>query len=354
MQNLTLVNTKPTHLLSVALLCALIFAGCEGGDDPMRIGVQITPGGETVPPNGGEPAGQMMNAGTPVEMTAGAQPAGDTPAGMNLGGMSPGGGVIECNEVGPDEAVFANSVGPSLITTCASGACHAPNTRNGLILPVSDVDFSPPLAGDLLTESLEASMAFVTPGRPENSRLLDMAYDGHGFRTFYAMNSPEYTQLSDWISDMILCEEITPTGGDPMGGDPMGGDLVGGAPAGGDEDTSVFCQLLPNGDPQNRADGLYYQQFENEINELLTSTCANGGGCHESSTRGFWLQPQSDPCSVPANFLLTQAYINFAEPDASPMLSAAYDPAHSGYMIFVGRSDPDFITLRNWVLLAFE
>ena len=349
MQNLILINDKLSQSLSIAVLYTLIFAGCEGGDDPMRIGVQITPGGEMIRPNGGEPSGEMMNAGTSAGMTTEGQLAGDALAGMNLGGMSPGGGIIECNEIGPDEAVFADSVGPSLITTCAGGACHAPNTRNGLILPVSDVDFSPPLAGDLLTGSLEASMAFVTPGRPENSRLLDMAYDGHGFRTFYAMNSPEYIKLSDWISDMILCEEITPVGGDSMGGDLTGGDSMG-----GNRDTSVLCQLLPNGDPQNRADGLYYQQFENEINESLTSTCANGGGCHETSMYGFWLQPQSDPCSVPANFLLTQAYINFAEPDASPMLNAAYDPAHSGYMIFVGRSDPDFIALRNWVLLAFE
>jgi hypothetical protein len=347
-------------LLSIlALTISLIFAGCEGGDDPMRLGTQITPGGTMmagIPVD--DPMGGDVEGGTPAGMIMGGEPAGDTPGGVEVGGEPIGGNVVECNEVGPDETVFADVVGPSLITTCAATGCHGPSSRNGLILPVSSAEFTPPLSGDLLASSLEASMAYVTPGEPSQSVLLSKAYDAHIFlnQIFFDTTSPEYTQLSDWITDMIFCEEVSPPlpGGEPMGGEPMGGEPMDIDPGGGENDTSIFCDLLPNGDPQNRADGLYYEQFAEEINTSLSNSCAGRNGCHNTPTPGFWIQPSSEICAIPANFLMIQAYINFVDVDNSPILTAPYDPNHSGYQIYIGRSDPEFVALRNWVLLAFE
>jgi hypothetical protein len=147
-------------------------------------------------------------------------------------------------------------------------------------------------------------------------------------------------------------------GGMPVGGAPVGGEMMGGDPMpemGGDPgSTDVLCDLLPNGDPQNRAQGQYYALFETEINPSLQLSCSSRNGCHATPDNGFWLQDSDDPCSVPANFLMTQAYINFANANESPILKAPYDPEHSGYMIYTGRTDARFIALRNWILLAFE
>ena len=51
---------------------------------------------------------------------------------------------------------------------------------------------------------------------------------------------------------------------------------------------------------------------------------------------------------------MTQAYINFANSDQSPILEAPYDPYHSGEGVFTGRSDARFIALQDWILLGFE
>jgi len=151
-----------------------------------------------------------------------------------------------------------------------------------------------------------------------------------------------------------------PGGATPM---PMGGETPSGMMAPGGDDmppggtpgnTSVLCDLLPNGDPQNRAGGQYYQLFTDTVNDSLITSCGSRGGCHATSENGFWLQGYDDPCSAEANFLMVQAYINFVDPDTSPMLTAPYDPEHNGYQIYTGRADPRFVELRNWVLLAFE
>ena len=128
-----------------------------------------------------------------------------------------------------------------------------------------------------------------------------------------------------------------------------GGDDVG---PGGNE-TSVLCDLLPNGDPQNRANGEYYSRFEMEVNPILIRSCG-GSGCHSGPDNGFWIIDDSDPCSVPANFLTSQVYIRFDSPDNSPILSKPIDPTHSGFRVFpLGQSDPGYISIRNWLLLAF-
>lgn len=368
---LMIVNTSYYNVLSRLLVCSLValFGACEGGDDPVMVGPVITPGGMvTAGDMAGSPAGEAPAGEDPAgEGPAGDSSAGDEPAGVDPAGAPAGdpAGVEPppCmpTEVGPDEAVFASTVGPSLITTCAGAFCHGPDTANGIIFPVSNLDFSPPLEGDLLAQSIEVSMSYVLPGEPSGSLLLQKAYNAHiSNGPFFQPDSLEYTQLSDWIEAMIECVPVDPpppVGGMDVGGEPAGemaGEVAGepaGTPGGGD--TVVFCDLLPNGDPQNRADGLYYQTFEEDINNKLTMGCGSSG-CHGTPMNGFWLQASADPCAIPANFLMTQAYINFAEPDESLILTAPYDPEHSGHDVYTGRSDPRFVALRNWVLLAFQ
>jgi hypothetical protein len=353
---------------------------CDGGDDPVVVGPVITPGGANVVEAGEESGGMdvsgmdvsgmdvsgmdvsgMDNAGTPM----GGMMAG-TPMGGMPGGMTPPPCVDE--EVGPDEEVFASTVGPSLIQGCAAPFCHVPDGGRLYRLPVSSVDFMPPLTGDLLAESIDASMEYINPGYPNMSALLSKAYNGHiGGAVYFAQDSAEYQQLAAWIEAMIECvptEPPPPPAGMDIGGMDIGGMDIGGMDVsgmdiggmdigGGGGNTDVFCDLLPNGDPQNRADGLYYDQFANEVNNSLSMSCGRSG-CHDTARNGFWLQASDDPCAIPANFLMTQAYINFVNADQSPILTAAYDPDHSGYQIYTGRSDPRFVALRNWVLLAFQ
>lgn len=371
MMKLNNVNMSYRMTLRSLLGCLFVFsiAACEGGDEPVRPGVTVTPGGaETggmspVDPAGEDPAGEDPAGEDPGGEGPAGDTAGDDPAGTPMGGAPAGDQPPPCEiqELGPDEAVFADPVGPSLILSCGNSFCHGPGSGTGFALSVDAAEFTPPLDGALLTESLEAAMSYVVPGEPNASVLLSKAYNGHvSVGITFERDSAEYAQLSDWIEAMVECVPVDPppppagmeVGGDPMGGmEMMGGMEPAGTPGGGD--TTVLCDLLPNGDPQNRADGLYYEQFANEINGSLSQSCGSSG-CHGTPMNGFWLQSSNDPCAVPANFLMIQAYINFANPDESLVLTAPYDPDHEGSDIYTGRSDQRFIDLRNWILLAFE
>ena len=329
------------YLLSIFFLCSLIIA-CDGGDDPISLAPQV-------PEMGGRVAGVEM-AGTGV---AGIEMAGIEMAGTGIAGIEVAGAEVEtiC-EVVIDKERFATDVGPSLITTCATAFCHEPDGPTSFDLPVSALDFSPPLAGTLLDDTLNAVMGeddYIVPGEPQRSKMLVYASNGHGGVGTFDEAGPDYTALSTWIKDMYQCREVE----QPQAGiEPEAGEMAGDI-AGTNGDPNILCDLLPNGDPQNRANGAYYQVFRDEANGILTNSCGSSG-CHASPENGFWLRGEEEICSVESNFLVTQTYINFADPNRSPILEAAYDPYHSGYTIFTGRNDPRFITLQSWILLGFE
>ena len=335
-----------TSITRLNVICSIVclFISCQGGDDPLILGGQV-------PSMAGRSAGMFVEAGDEAgdeaDMMAG------MPTNQTAGEVS-GGGEIEmvCEEV-VDEASFASDIGPALIANCATFGCHNPDGTTDFNLPISNIDLvENSLEGQLLTDTLAVVMGgmnYVIAGEPSMSVLLSKAATIHGgFITPYEMASTEYQALSTWIEDMLQCTEVEiPNGGEMV----MGGEMAMGGNDG--ENTQIFCDLLPNGDPQNRAEGRYYEVFDNEVNTILTASCGRSG-CHATSANGFWLQAADLPCSVPANFLMTQAYINFSNPNESPLLEAAYDPYHSGYTIFTGRTDPRFISLQTWVLLGFE
>lgn len=346
-----------TSITQLNVICSVvcILISCQGGDDPLILGGQV-------PNMAGRNAGMSVEAG----VNSAGDEAGDEAdmmAGMPINqtaGEVSGGREIEvvCEEV-VDETSFASDIGPALIANCATFGCHNPEGTTNFNLPISNTDLvDNPLEGQLLIDTLAVVMGgsnYVIAGEPSMSVLLSKASTIHGgFITPYEMASTEYQALSTWIEDMLQCIEVEiPSGGEMVvGGEMMvGGEMVVGGNEG--ENTQIFCDLLPNGDPQNRAEGRYYEVFDNEVNTILTASCGRSG-CHATSANGFWLQAADLPCSVPANFLMTQAYINFSNPNESPLLEAAYDPYHSGYTIFTGRTDPRFISLQTWVLLGFE
>ena len=116
--------------------------------------------------------------------------------------------------------------------------------------------------------------------------------------------------------------------------------------------TEGFCAALQQGDPRRRPN--YYEMFRDEVNPILTSSCAQGG-CHAepSAEYGFWVVSEDDPCSVQANFITSQLYINFLDQLRSPILTAPIDPNHGGYMIFNrGSSSPEYVIIKNWITLG--
>ena len=361
--NLSAAQFSLTLTTSLILSAAFLFA-CGGGDDPISLGSRV-------PETGGRIAGTEM----PGAETAGAQEAGEEMAGIAMAGDAMAGDAMAGVEMAGAETMmicgtnidkprFGAEVGPALITTCATAYCHGPDGQTPFNLPVGSLEFSPPLEGQLLEDALNATMSndrYIIPGDPQASLMLRKASNGHGGIGSFLPMTPEYDTLSSWIKDMYSCreDERPQMAGEMAGG--MAGEEPGGmisgetdpGPSGGSGDPSVLCDLLPNGDPQNRADGQYYEVFVNEANEILTRSCGSGG-CHGTPMNGFWLRAANETCAIESNFLMTQAYINFANPNRSPILEAAYDPYHSGYTIFTGRTDPRFITLQSWILLGFE
>ena len=352
-----LVNRSISFFYCLWLLSACCLLACEGGEDPLVLGGQV--------PETGEPnAGTAAEAGEEAvgEIMAGEIMAGESMVGEIMAGEpNTGGSEVEviCEEV-VDEQRFASEIGPEMIQSCASIGCHA-NGPTGFNLPVDNTYTTNPLEDQVLADSLAAVMSdplYIIPGEPQQSLMLTKASNGHG-RAFgtYPEGEAKYEALSSWIESMRQCTEVeVPQAGQEMAGQEITEGMAEEEPLGGINgggNTELLCDLLPNGDPQQRSDGQYYSVFETEINTILTSSCGRSG-CHASSENGFWLQPQSDPCSVPGNFLMTQAYIDFVNFNNSPILEAPYDPYHSGYTIFTGRTDERFIAIQSWILLAFQ
>jgi hypothetical protein len=347
------------YSLLTSLWLSFSFFACEGGDEPLILGPQV-------PETGGRTAGAEVMAGEIMagEITAGEIMAGEIMAGEIMAGNDNGGTEIEvvCETV-VDELRFANEIGPEMIRSCASFGCHPPAGPTPFDLPVDNTSVMSPLEGQLLSDSLAAVMSdprYIVAGEPQQSLMLSKASNGHGGPIgTYTVGENKYEALASWIESMRQCTEIeVPVGGQEMAGNmagDMAGDMAGNMAGQGlpEERSEILCNLLPNGDPQQRANGEYYNVFEEQVNGILTTSCG-GSGCHASPDNGFWLQAESEPCSVPGNFLMTQAYIDFSNPNTSPILEAPYDPAHSGYTIFTGRTDPRFITIQSWILLAFE
>jgi hypothetical protein len=344
-----------TYDLLSCIWLSLSLLACEGGDDPLVLGPQA-------PETGGRNAGGEVMAG---EIMAGEITAGEIIAGEEIdAGNTNGGTEIEviCETV-VDEQRFANEIGPEMIRSCANFGCHPPAGPTSFDLPVDNTSVMSPLEGQLLSDSLAAVMSdprYIVAGEPQQSLMLSKASNGHGGPIgTYTVGENKYEALASWIESMCQCTEIeVPVGGQEMAGNmagDMAGDMAGNMAGQGlpEERSEILCNLLPNGDPQQRANGEYYNVFEEQVNGILTTSCG-GSGCHASPDNGFWLQAESEPCSVPGNFLMTQAYIDFSNPNTSPILEAPYDPAHSGYTIFTGRTDPRFITIQSWILLAFE
>ena len=341
--------TEQLNKLIFLTLTIIFSMACQGGEEPLVLGSQVPETGGRNNDYDSEESGieaEDINEGDMgnIEMMGG------TP-------VLEGGQEVEvvCEEL-VDEERFAVDVGPPLINTCATFGCHSPNGPTSFDLPIQNTDFNGnSLEGELLTDTLAAVMSdplYVVAGKPRMSLMLVKASSPHsGFTMPFESGSTEYQALASWIEDILQCTEVEVMGGEMMGGEMMGGMPVPGGNEGGN--TQILCDLLPNGDPQNRANGQYYEVFENEINPILTNSCGSGG-CHATSENGFWLQTSNESCSVSGNFLMTQAYINFANPNQSPILEAPYDPYHSGYAIFTGRTDVRFIAIQSWVLLGFE
>lgn len=353
-----LIPRAHTLYFSAIIFLAITLSGCGGGDEPMRVGTQINTGGIIGGMEMGSGREVDGGAGGEVEGGAGEEVSGmEIPAGI-MGGTPVGGAQGTCTNtmVPPDIEYFASEIGPSLVFACS--ACHNRNSSYMFKMPVTLADFTigDELEGEALDSALEMTLERITPGDSSSSYLLRMAYNGHTSGAVYlSSESDEYQNFARWIDDQYQCvpDDVPTPAGEEMGGDPLGGEMGGDTPVGGSS-TSIFCELLPNGDPQNRADGQYYEVFAEDVNASLITSCASRGGCHQTSTNAFWLQQLDAECSTQANFLMTQSYIDFTNYDASPILTAPYDPEHEGYMIFQGRDDPRFRLLRNWIILAFQ
>lgn len=127
----------------------------------------------------------------------------------------------------------------------------------------------------------------------------------------------------------------------------MGG-MGGGEGGMGGDMPLPFCDGLPNRDPLERPD--YYERFEERINGLLITECANGD-CHAIPQNGGQLWLDSEFCSVQWNFNAVQAFINQQFPNQSPLLTQPLSDNHGGRQVFDGM-DTEYVQLLNWVRLS--
>ena len=339
----------------IALLCILCIA-CEGETVEFTPGMVNPPEGSASDPSGGDEEDGGDTAGN-QDMGGDEPPPPPPPVDM---GPPPGGNEpVEVCTTEPDLELFANSIGPRIITTCGNSGCHAFNSN------VSPLNFPRSVlegVDDSLTEEQSDEMIeLLLTSRPSPPPYLTWGESEESH--LYVYGTPEdhfggyryADELKDWIDGALSCELVYPDPpmvedmSPPPGG--MGGVEMPPPPVEQPEPTEIFCDALPSGDPQGRVG--FYETFEDEINGILTRTCI-GNGCHEQPypDYSFWVVDEDQPCSVQANFMMAQLYVNFNEPLNSPLLVYPIDPDHGGGgRIFPnGNSDLLYTAIRRWIV----
>lgn len=375
MRRISSIQINLRLMIFCIISCGLLLSACEGEK-------VVFPPNSVEPPNSAgddnepeEPAesgkdndgGAGVMAGEMAGVMGGIVMAGvmvdPPPSGMEVGGGEVQTMIVCTDE--PDVDAFAASVGPRLVTACGGGICHAYGNNQVPRFAASVEDFtSPPLttdqANDLITSLLPNYIIFGESGMSE-IYTYGLASAGH-----YSQNNYS-DELASWIDDAHKCETIIVGGPvdpdpdpvpDPDPPGPVGGtELVGGMDVPPMEPppnpTEVFCSALPSGDPQGRYN--FYETFRDRINGILTYSCG-ASGCHGQPypNYSFWVLPANDPCSVQANFVMSQLYIDFNTPLNSPLLTYPIDPEHGGGgKVFPnGNSDQNYNEIRNWIVLG--
>jgi hypothetical protein len=354
--------TKLSCFAPVMLLsCLSLLSACGGGEDP----IEWTPnGGLTPPPAGmGAPPSDMRPPVEPADMgpTGGALVGGVEVEDMGTP-VEPTEPYEVC-EVNADRALLASEIGPKIVQSCSGRGCHSPtDTFTSFYVSASVAGSSGPL-DEAQTESLWSTLEpFLSFEEPTSSSLLtDANSPTHAAVQGYTPGAAQYQQLIDWMTNAYQCMWVypdPPTTGGEMAGE-MAGEIAGEIagemmpPNGGTSNpTEVFCAALPSGDPQGRPN--FYETFEARINGILASSCASSG-CHDQPypDYGFWVVNVDDPCSVQANFLMSQLYVNFNEPLRSPLLVRPLEPNHGGYRVLT-QADPEYTELRQWIVSGVQ
>lgn len=110
----------------------------------------------------------------------------------------------------------------------------------------------------------------------------------------------------------------------------------------------VPCEGLPSSDPLDRPG--FYEDFDANINDLLIGGCGESV-CHGTPNAGgrYWVATES-ACATEWNFAHALNFIDYANPDRSPLSEQPVSPNHGGREVFSGRADPRFVVLRNWII----
>jgi hypothetical protein len=174
-RNLVLVLVGVLMLVLIALLFYQL-GRRERGDDVQRSGRASS----DAPPDG---PGQRPQGGGVVRV-------GTAPVAVPLG--HPG-------EL--DAHVFAESIAPLLVKTCATAGCHTSPGHGAGELALESKDDP-----DAVARNFESVKRFVVPGRPERSPLLSKPLrreeggEGHGGGDVLTAESPAYQALKAWIA----------------------------------------------------------------------------------------------------------------------------------------------------------
>ena len=152
---------------------------CQAGDGPEpEVDMAEPEAPEPAPQPEGQPDPQpdpgpdpvdMADLGPPVDLGPGPEPD-----------MGP--------EPGPDRALFQRTILGILSSNCAS--CHASNTTPG------DGDFN--VDSGMFNAMYDEVQEFLNLRLPDQSRLLVMP-TGAGHDVIWARDSPDYTQVLNWI-----------------------------------------------------------------------------------------------------------------------------------------------------------
>ncbi len=334
------------RLASLARISALTcLMGCNG--EAIDLNPPLRDGGPTAGDGGG---GSGAGGAAGGSGGSGGGSAGAGGAGGAGGALGPDGGPPPAIDW-PTDAVLTRFEAEVLGIFDACATCHGVGTQVSgdadTIWPTPPEDPDDSTVRRYFSE-FEDAVVWGSPATSDFLRASRGEEVGVAHAVLYAVDSAADRQVAAFIAETRIPDPPAPT--EDMGVSApdafVESDM---APPPGPAE-GVPCEGLPTGDPLNRP-GIY-ETFEADIHDLLVTSCAESI-CHGTPAAGgrYWLDTESS-CAVQWNFMVSLSFIDYSDPDRSPLTGLPVSADHGGRQVFNGRDDPRFTQLLAWVRAA--
>jgi hypothetical protein len=272
-------------------------------------------------------------------------------------------GVVACGDPPPGDTYFDHFIQPVLVQNCANNVsgCHRTEDGDPFLRAAGNLDVTTferiSKRRDLLapfgayaTQPLlikASAPTLVAALDPLNGQTLnyngtmlplEIAHSGQGI---IDVNSDSFVIVLDWLANGATENGLKP---------PTPAQAGDGACS-----TAIPSQFDAAAEAAARAEP-GFAPFDQDVEPIFKAKNCAAGNCHGAPQADFYITCGDTPTQVAFNYLQSRGFVG-TPPDQSqilnvPLARAGGGLGHTGGDQFSGRTDPDYIKVRDWAAIA--